>query len=399
MSAAAPRSRLRPGDVLGVGLIGVRARRGRATLTAAGIALGIAAMVAVIGISTSSRAELLATLDRLGTDLLVAEPGQTFLGEDATLPEEATAMVGRIGPVTGVAATAPVEATVRRSDLVPAAETRGITVLAAEADLRSTLGGTLAAGRWFDDATASLPVVVLGATAAERLGIDDLEGQPLVWLGERWMAVAGILDPLPLAPELDTAALVGWPYALEEMGLEGDPGRLYVRTTPEQADAVRGVLPATADPEAPEEVAVSRPSDALEARAAADQAFTALLLGLGGVALLVGGVGIANVMVIAVLERRTEIGVRRALGATRGHIRLQFLVEAVLLAALGGAAGALLGSAITAAYATSRGWPVAVPLAGLAAGIAAALAIGALAGLYPAARAARLAPADAVRPA
>jgi len=295
MSAAALRSRLRPGDVLGVGLIGVRARRGRAVLTAAGIAIGIAAMVAVIGISTSSRADLLATLDRLGTDLLVAEPGQTFLGEDATLPEEATAMVGRIGPVTGVAATARVEATVRRSDLVPAAETGGITVLAAETDLRSTLGGTLAAGRWFDDATASLPAVVLGATAAERLGIHDLEGQPIVWLGERWR--------------------------------------------------------------------------------------------------------IANVMVIAVLERRTEIGVRRALGATRGHIRLQFLVEAVLLAALGGAAGVLLGSAITAAYATSRGWPVAVPLAGLAAGIAAALAIGALAGLYPATRAARLAPADAVRPA
>jgi len=390
-----PSSRLRPRDLVGVAGAGLRTRRLRAALSALGIAIGIAAMVAVLGISESSRADLLAQLDSLGTNLLRVTPGETFFGADAKLPEESLGMLGRVGPVEQVAATGNTGASVRRSDLIPEAETGGISVLAADPKLLGTLGGELADGRFLNRATARYPTVVLGAKAAERLGIGRAGGQ--VWLGNRWFTVIGILRPVTLAPEVDRAAMVGFPAAEALLGSEGSPGTVYVRTDPDQVEAVREVLPASANPENPNEVRVSRPSDALAAKAAAKTAFTSLLLGLGAVALLVGGVGIANVMVISVLERRSEIGLRRALGATKGNVGVQFLAESLLLALVGGLAGVVLGAAVTAAYAASRSWSVVVPAPAMAGGLAAALAIGAVAGLYPALRAARLAPTEALR--
>jgi putative ABC transport system permease protein len=392
-------SRLRPEDALFVGTVGLRSRRGRSTLTALGIAIGIAALVAVLGISASSKADLLAKLDRLGTNLLEVQPGQSFLGENSKLPSAAAAMIRRIGPVESAAATGSVDATVRRTDYVDEAETGGIGVVAAEANLLSTLGGKTRSGTFLNRASAKYPAVVLGADTAAILGITSVDGSPRVFLGGQWFTVVGILDPLPLTPSLDRAAFIGFPVAKDLFGTSRSASTVYVRTDPHTVEDVRDVLPATANPKAPNEVEVTRPSDALAARAATDKALTSLLLGLGGVALLVGGVGIANVMVISVLERRTEIGVRRALGATKQHIRLQFLVEALLLAAIGGIAGVMLGSIVTAVYAHVRGWSLAVPYTGLVGGVAAALIIGGLAGLYPAARAARLAPAEAVRPA
>jgi putative ABC transport system permease protein len=399
VAGAAPSSRLRPGDAFTLGAVGLRTRRGRTLLTALGIAIGIAALVAVLGISASSRTDLLARLDRLGTNLLEVQPGQSFLGDESKLPDDAPAMARRIGPVESAAAVASVSATVRRTDYIDEFETGGISVVAAEPQLASTLGATLHGGTFLNHASARYPAVVLGAEAARVLGIDGVAGSPRVFVSGRWFTVVGILDPLELTPSLDRAAIVGFPVAKEEFGIDGSASTLYVRTDPDRVESVRDVLPATANPQAPNEVQVTRPSDALEARAATDDALTALLLGLGGVALLVGGVGIANVMVISVLERRTEIGVRRALGATKRHIRLQFLVEALLLAAAGGLAGVALGAAVTGVYAALRGWTLAIPFAALAGGVGAALAIGAVAGLYPAARAARLAPAEAVRPA
>ena len=390
-----PSSRLRPRDLVGVAGAGLRTRRLRAALSALGIAIGIAAMVAVLGISESSRADLLAQLDSLGTNLLRVTPGETFFGADAKLPEESLGMLGRVGPVEQVAATGNTDASVRRSDLIPEAETGGISVLAADPKLLGTLGGELADGRFLNRATARYPTVVLGAKAAERLGIGRAGGQ--VWLGNRWFTVIGILRPVTLAPEVDRAAMVGFPAAEALLGSEGSPGTVYVRTDPDQVEAVREVLPASANPENPNEVRVSRPSDALAAKAAAKTAFTSLLLGLGAVALLVGGVGIANVMVISVLERRSEIGLRRALGATKGNVGVQFLAESLLLSLVGGLAGVVLGAAVTAAYAASRSWSVVVPAPAMAGGLAAALAIGAVAGLYPALRAARLAPTEALR--
>jgi putative ABC transport system permease protein len=382
-SAVAP-SRLRLADIPGVGSVGLRSRRGRAVLTALGIAVGIAAMVAVIGISASSRADLLAELDRLGTNLLQVQAGQSRFGEESELPATAPDMIRRIGPVESAAATRNVPTTVRRTDRIDEAVTGGLSVVATEPELLATIGGTVADGRFLDDATAAFPTVVLGSQAAARLGITSVDDGPLVWLGERWFKVIGILESVPLAPDVDRSVLIGYPVAQRLFGIDDAPSTVRVRTDEDHVSDVRSVLAATANPEAPEEVSVTRPSDALAARAAADDALTALLLGLGAVALLVGGIGIANVLVISVLERRHEIGIRRALGATRGHIRVQFLVEAVLLAAAGGVGGVVLGSIVTAGYASSRSWSIAVP---------------ALAGLYPAARAARLAPADAVRPA
>ncbi len=387
-------------DALALGVVGLRGRRGRAMLTSVGIAIGIAAIVAVIGISASSKANVLAVLDQLGTNYLTVTPGQSLAGDDT--PQLAADSVGRLSlldHVQSVAATAQLDVTVRRSDQMPPTNTRGTVVLAAEPDLLNTLNGHLRSGHWLAAGPRTYPTVVIGATAARRQGVDLAAGDQLLWIGDQWFAVVGVLDAMPLAPELDNAALISTEVAIQKFGYQGSPTTVYLRASPADMDGVRDVAAATADPTSPQEVDVTRPSDALEARAATDTAFTTLLLGLGGVALLVGGVGIANVMVISVIERRNEIGVRRALGATRRHIRMQFLVEALVQAALGGVAGVALGTAITVGYGLSMEWPIEVPLEGLAGGVLAALVVGGLAGLYPASRAARLEPAQAVRPA
>lgn len=390
-------ARLGPADVLRVGGVGLRTRPLRAFLSALGIAIGIAAMIAVVGISSSSRAELDRALDALGTNLLTVEPGDTLFGADAQLPEESIAMIGRIGPVTQVTATGQVpDAKVYRTDRIPAAETGGIATQAARLDLLGAVGAELTSGTWLNEATARYPAVVLGATAAQRLGITAADPQVRVWLGGRWFTVVGVLAAVPLAPELDSSALVGWAAATDHLGFDGHPTTVYTRAQESQVEAVRSVLGATANPEAPNEVEVSRPSDALAAAEATDDAFTGLLLGLGAVALLVGGVGVANTMVISVLERRAEIGLRRSLGATRGQVRTQFLAESLLLSAFGGIGGVLLGIAVTSGYALSQGWPTVVPAWAMLGGVGATLVIGGFAGLYPAIRAARLSPTEAL---
>jgi putative ABC transport system permease protein len=393
-------SRLGLLDLARVASVGLRTRRLRAALSALGIAIGIAAMVAVLGISESSKAGLVAELDRLGTNLLTVAPGQTFFGEAAELPAAADRAVRNLASVRDAAAVTTVSASVRRSPYIEAAETSGIAVEAADPALLGTLGGKVAAGRWLDAASERYPLVVLGTVAAQRLGVDRLRvnGRPLqVYLGETWFTVAGVLGRMPLSPEIERAALIGYPIARRLFGTDRNATTLYVRADPERVPEAASLLAATADPQYPEQTEVSRPSSALQARADAQGALTSLFLGLGAVALLVGGVGIANVMVISVLERRGEVGLRRALGATRAQIGMQFLGESVLLSLLGAAGGVALGIAVTAVYASTQGWAVVVPAPALAGGVAIALLLGALAGLYPAARAARLAPAAALR--
>src|SRR5690348_10369522 len=257
-------------------------------------------MVAVLGISASSRADLLGRLDRLGTNLLEVTPGQSVLGDQSTLPNTAPRMIRRIRPVQAAAAVADVSATVRRTDKIPAYETNGIGVEAAEPTLQKTLGAGMRAGTFLNRATARYPAVVLGARTAELLGIDSLDGAPRVLIDDEWFTVVGILRPVPLVPSIDRTAIIGIPVAKDRFGIDGSASTVYVRTDPDQVDAVRAVLPGTANPESANEVQVTRPSDVLAARAATNDALTALLLGLGGVALLVGGIGIANVMVISV---------------------------------------------------------------------------------------------------
>src|SRR5687767_14210866 len=388
---------MRRRDIVSTGAIGLRAKPVRSLLSALGIAIGIAAMVSVVGISTSSRADVLAQLDRLGTNLLQVQPGRDMFGQNTQLPTDAQAMIRRIVGVQSAAATRTVPATVRRSDMISSQISGGIAVIATEPQLLNTLGASLTTGRFLDDAFVEYPAVVLGSEAAKRLGIHRLEGQPIVHIGGNWFEVIGILDPVPLPADIDRAVLTGYDVAQQLFGIDDDASTVRVRTEPDAVEEVQAVLAATTNPQKPNNVSVTRPSDALAAKASVDKALTALLLGLGSVALVVGGVGIANVMVISVLERRSEIGLRRALGATRRHVSVQFLAEALLLSALGGVGGVLLGALVTALYGAARGWAVVVPVVGLVGGVAAALLIGAVAGLYPATRAARLSPTDALR--
>jgi putative ABC transport system permease protein len=396
LEAASGASRLSRRDLLRVGSLGLRSRRLRASLSALGISIGIAAIVGVLGISQSSKSGLLSELGRLG-NLLNVQAGQTAFGQSTELPITAEAMVSRIAPVTNVTEIGTVSAYVYRNSFVPAIDTGGIAVTATDSSLPSTLGASLAYGTFLNAATARYPTVVLGADAAEVLGIDNLDNPTQVWLGDHWFTVIGILKPVELVSEMDSSAFIGFPIAEQYFGFDGHPTQLYLRAVPSQVNAVTGVLPATVDPSDPSTVQVSQPSDVLKAEVAAKGAYNGLLLGLGAVALLVGGVGIANVMVISVLERRSEIGLRRALGASRRHVAEQFLAEALLLSALGGLAGTLIGAAATAVYALSQHWSVVIPAVAFYGGLAAALIIGGIAGLYPSMRAARLSPTEALR--
>jgi putative ABC transport system permease protein len=386
------------GDLARVGSVGLRTRRLRAGLSALGIAIGVGAIVAVLGLSSSSQAGLLAEIDRLGTNLLTVTNGQTFNGQTAELPLAAPAMIARIYPVQRVAETGSVSnVNAYRSPLIPSIQTNALSVDAASLGLPRAVGTSMYQGSYLNAATGQQPVAVLGAAAAQRLGIDRIYPGERIWVGGMWFYVAGILEPATLAPEIDSSVLIGFAAAERYLDLDGHPSTIYVRAQTSQTAAVQSLLAQTANPENPSQVDVSQPSAALTARAEAAGAFNGLFLGLGAVALLVGAVGVANIMIISVLERRSEIGLRRALGATKGQIRTQFLSEAVLLALAGGAVGVGAGSLATFAYATTRHWTVVIPTEAWAGGIAAAITIGALAGLLPAIRAARLPPTAALR--
>lgn len=391
-------SRLAPADMARAAGIGLRTRRLRSILSALGIMIGIGAMVAVLGLSESSKSDLLSQLDALGTNMLQVQASSGIGLGPGTLPDESVEMASRVGPVEIVSSVGDAAGiNVYRNDLVPETQTGGLSVVVADPNLMETLQGAMAEGVFLDEASPDFPVTVLGSVAAERLGIRDLETPIVVWLGDEWFAVVGIMETLALSPDIDRAALVSVNAAETYLEYDGVISTIYVRVDPSTIDDARNVMPATVNPENPDQVQVTRPSDALEAREAADTALTNLFLGLGAVALLVGGVGIANVMVISVMERRGEIGLRRALGATRRHIAVQFLGESLLLAGIGGVGGVLLGALVTAAYAASQGWDVLIPTIAIVGGMTAALLIGAVAGLYPAMRAARVSPTDALR--
>jgi putative ABC transport system permease protein len=394
-------------DGLRVASVGLRARPLRAALSALGIAIGTAAIVAVLGLSSSSQAGLLAEIDRLGTNTLAVEAGQSFTGQPAKLPLEAPARITHLDDVEAVAHTALLkEEKLYRNPMIPVGASGGLQVRATSLNLPSVLRAGVARGNWLNEGTAREPVAVLGSAAAQRLGIDRMHAVERVWLGGQWFNIGGILMSSPLEPDIDSSALIGYPAARQYLGYvsmvrgkaeAGPPSSIYIRAAIDQVAAVQSLLARTANPEAPNEVNISQPSDALTARAAAAGAFDSLFLGLGAVALIVGAVGVANIMIIGVLERRSEIGLRRALGATQGQIRTQFLGESILLAVIGGVVGVLAGAAATAGYAMSKDWAVVIPARAWSGGIAAALLIGAFAGLMPAVRASRFPPTVALR--
>jgi putative ABC transport system permease protein len=394
--AAPAHARLRPADLARLASTGLRTRKLRAALSALGIAIGVAAIVAVLGLSASSQAGLLAEINALGTNLLTVQNGQNTGGGTAELPDAAPATIARLPGVTAVQDTGTVAVNAYRSPLISSTNTNALSVDAASPGLLSAVGTSVARGSYLNAATAREPVAVLGAVAAQRLGIDHIWPGERIWVASQWFYVTGILKPAVLAPDIDSSVLVGYPAAEKYFGFDGNPSTIYVKTLTSQVTAVDSLLAAQANPENPGEVNVSQPTAALTAEADAQGAFNALFLGLGAVALLVGAVGVANIMVISVLERRSEIGLRRALGATKGHIRTQFLSEAILLAAIGGAVGVAAGAAATAIYATTKGWAIVIPAQAWGGGLGAALLIGAAAGLLPALRAARMSATEAL---
>jgi putative ABC transport system permease protein len=390
-------ARLRAADLARLAGAGLATRKLRAALSALGIAIGVAAITAVLGLSQSSQAGLLAEIARLGTNLLTVQNGQTVTGGTAELPTTAPAMIGRLPAVWTVQDTGTIgNANAYRSPLIPTVETNALSVNAASMGLLHAVGTSIARGAWLNAATAREPVAVLGSAAAQRLGIDRVWPGERIWAGGQWFYVAGILRPATLTPEIDSSVLIGYPAADRYLRYDGHPSTIYLRAQTSQVQQVYGLLAAQANPENPGEVDISQPSAVLTAQAAVKGAFSTLFLGLGTVALLVGAVGVANIMVISVLERRSEIGLRRALGATRGHIRVQFLSEAILLSLAGGAAGVATGALATAIYAHAKGWMVVIPTEAWAGGLAAAVLIGAVAGLWPALRAARMSPTQAL---
>jgi putative ABC transport system permease protein len=393
-------ARLHLADLAALASIGLRTRKLRAALSALGIAIGVAAIVAVLGLSKSSAAGLNAEIARLGTNLLTVTNGQSLTGGTVELPKAAPGMVGRLPGVTAVQYTGQItSADAYRSPYIPPVDTNALSIDAASLGVPAVVGTSIAEGTYLNAATAREPVAVLGAAAAQRLGFDRVWPGMRIQVSGRWFYVMGILNPAVLAPEIDSAILIGFPAAEKYLHFDGHPSEIYVRTTPDSeavTTTVDTLLGAQANPESPSQVNVSQPSDALTAQADAAGAFGTLFLGLGAVALLVGAVGVANIMIISVLERRSEIGLRRALGATRGQVRAQFLAEAILLSLVGGAAGEVLGAASTAMYAHLKGWAIVIPPEAWAGGLAAALLIGAVAGLLPAIRAARLSPTEAL---
>jgi putative ABC transport system permease protein len=391
------RRRLPLSDLTRLSTVGLRTRKLRAGLSALGIAIGVAAIVAVLGLSASSQAGLLNEINQLGTNLLTVSNGQSLTGATTELPTSAPPMIGRISGVQHVQSTGAVSgANAYRTPYIPSVNTKGLNVQAASLDLLPVVATTVAEGEYLNAATAQEPVAVLGAAAAQLLGIDRVYPSERIWVGGQWFYLAGILKPAVLASAIDTSVLVGYPAARKYLGFDGHASTVYLRAQTERVNAVDNLLAATANPENPSAVNVSQPSSALVAQAEAKSALNGLFLGLGAVALLVGAVGVANIMIISVLERRSEIGLRRALGATRAHIRGQFLSEAILLGLLGGAVGVALGAVSTAVYAHIKGWAVVIPAEAWLGGIGASVIIGAVAGLIPAIRAARLSPTQAL---
>jgi putative ABC transport system permease protein len=390
---------LRAEDLGGLASVGLRTRKLRATLSALGISIGVAAIVAVLGLAASSSAGLLAEIAQLGTNLLTVTNGTSITGQPAELPTTAPGMVGALHGVTAVQYTGALSnVNAYRSPHIPTIATNALSVDASSTGLPAAVSTSTAQGRYLNAATANEPVAVLGYQAAQRLGIDRLWLGEKIWVGGMWFDVVGILNPAALTPEIDSSVLIGFPAAEKYLHFDGHPSELYVRTQDTQSatTAVDNLLGYQADPQDPSAVDVSQPSSALTARAEAAGAYNTLFLGLGAVVLLVGAIGVANIMIISVLERRQEIGLRRALGATRGQIRIQFLSEAILLSLLGGAVGVIVGAISTAVYAHNKGEPTVIPTDAWAGGLGAALAIGAIAGLLPAIRAARLSPTEAL---
>lgn len=388
-------------DLLAITVQSLRARVLRSLFMAVGAAVGVGVVVGAQGTLLSAKGDLRASLDELGTNLLVIRAGEGSTPQIPRLPANVSQRVSGITTVESVAWTAAV-------DQVPAVLPRvaghdlgqvSARVLIASPEILEVLRLDLAAGRFLTEADdgSALTAAVIGPAVAGALGIDNAAEHSLEIAGVDF-AIVGILAPSELAPELDSSVIIPASTADRRFGSAATPTTLYVRTEPSQVVETAAVLPLAigyGGPDARPTVSVA--TELLQARATVDRNQQAVLFGVGALALLVGSFGVVNTLHIALLERRSEVGLRRALGQQRGVVGAQFVLEAGLIGAAGAVLGAAAATSFVVVLAERREWVVQLDIPLTLAAVGAATVISAGAGLGVARKAARLDPLDALR--
>jgi len=387
-------------DLLSIAVGGIRARKVRTLLIMLGPVVGVAAMVGAVGLTESAKGDLKARLAELGTNLITAEAGASFGQQNPTLPKSAVSRVKAIESVERASAVAEVKGVVTLPSAAGASyyQTFPVPVLASDDKLPEVLEVPIRSGRWLakSDGANKTRAVVLGGGLADEYGV--LPGEiRTVQLNGIDYGVVGVLDRVPLEPSLDNAAFVTQWAAKHDFATDGAPTKMYVRARPGSTEATSKAIPTAVSLGGSGSVTTKIPSDALEASARADKTLQQTALFAGLLALAVGGLGIANVMSISVIQRSSEIGIRRALGSTRALIALQFLLEALFVGLLGGLVGAVVGVGIVYLVSAIAGWVVVIDYAKMPIWIGLAVGVAAVAGLYPSVKAARLEPLETLR--
>ena len=387
-------------DLMGVAWSGLRARKIRTLLIMLGPIIGVAAMVSAVGLTESAKGALQAQLSQLGTNLIIAQAGGSFGSQTPTFPSDAVQRVENVSTVTGASATTNLSGVIALP--IKGASTYyqafPVPVRAADTNLPTVLGVPMISGRWLDGADTQLHTqsVVLGEGIAQQYGYLPGETRTIALNGTNF-GVVGVLAPVPLDPQLDNAAFVTQWSAKNIFHTNGQPNQIYVRSIPGSTQATAAAIPTAINLGGPTQTSTQIPSDVLQAAAQADKTLQQVALLAGLLALTVGGIGIANVMSISVIQRSPEIGIRRAVGHSRSKIGFQFLLESLFVGVLGGFLGAILGIGIVYAVSAVAGWVTVIDYAQIPIWMGLALIVSITAGLYPSIKAARLEPLETLR--
>ena len=389
-------------ELVRVAAAGLMARKVRTLLIMLGPILGVAAIVAAIGINESSKGYLKAKLQELGTDLIVANAQDAIggFGQNPRIPAEAVGRVSRLPDVTSVTGTLqianivtlPFEAAYDYYRAFP------VPVIATGLNLPQTMEVPLVSGRFLNDfdVASEARVAVIGRDLADEYGYLPGEARTISLNGIHY-GVVGVLDWVLLEPSMDSAVFITFPTAERDWDTGGqDPTRLYIRA-PTNTQWVAEEVPTVVSLGGPDGARTSIPTDLLDAQSQVDESLNNLTKMMGGLALIVGGVGIANVMSISVIQRSSEIGIRRALGHSRSTIAVQFLFEALTVGVLGGILGAAVGAGVVWLTSEARGYVMVLSVPGLAVWALVSVGVAVVAGLYPSTKAARLEPLETLR--